>query len=313
MSIIPQNTAPTVRSFPDVAFSALKQRLSDYCELARPGIAIMTMVSVAVGFTLASPIVFDSATLVASLIGIVLLVAASSILNQCLERDTDAAMTRTANRPIASGRMSVMEAVTTATTCTMLGFILLWVRVNPATAIATLATLLFYAPIYTVLKRKTSLCTTVGAIPGAMPPVLGWLAAGGNIGVEAFALFALLFVWQFPHFLAIGWIHRNDYEAAKLKMLPDFNDNGLRTGLIASVYAAVFVPISALPTYVGVSGDIYLLMAVGFSVCYLIHTLLFAFNRTNERARRLLLVSLCCLPLLLSALVIDFLRLTAFS
>lgn len=315
MSLAPSQ-APTSSVVPQhigSGESVIRQRVSDYAELCRPRIAVLTMVSVAVGFTLASPIVFRSATLAIALVGIVLLVAASSILNQCLERFTDLKMTRTMSRPIASGRLPVVEAVSVATLATICGFSLLWTYVNPPTAWATLATLLVYVLAYTVLKTQTSLCTTVGAIPGAMPPVLGWLAAGGDFGMEAFSLFSVFFVWQFPHFLAIGWIHRKDYHAAGLRMLPSFTDNGFLTGLFAAIYAAVFVPVSALPAYIGVSGDLYLVTAIGLSVCYLVHSLVFFAKRTDVNARRLLYVSLLCLPLLLGALVMDFLRLTAFG
>ncbi|MCP4170134.1 MAG: protoheme IX farnesyltransferase [Fuerstiella sp.] len=290
-----------------------RQRLADYAELCRPRIAVMTMVAVAVGFTLASPITFDGAKLVVAMLGVVQLVAASSILNQCLERRTDVRMTRTQSRPIASGRISVSEASAAAALLTVVGFCLLWNIVNPAAAIATLATLVAYALAYTLLKTRTSLCTTIGAIPGAMPPVIGWLAAGRGLGVEALALFAIFFVWQFPHFLAIGWIHRRDYQHAGLRMLPSFTDNGFLTGLIAVIYAAAFVPVSAFPAYIGMSGDLYLVSAMVFSVAYLVYSIRFLMRRSEVRARSLLYNSLICLPLLLIALVLDFLRLTAIG
>lgn len=289
----------------------LRQRSLDYAELCRPRIALMTIISVAVGFTLASPIVFQGTTLLIALLGIIQLVAASSMLNQCLERHTDARMTRTANRPLASGRVPAFEATVVSMGLTLSGFVTLWQFVNHQTAIATLLTLIVYVAGYTVLKTRTSLCTTVGAIPGAMPPVLGWLAAGGGFGVEAIALFALFFVWQFPHFLAIGWIHRKDYERAGLRMLPSFTDAGLRTGSIALIYAIAFVPVAILPTAIGMTGNVYLTAATVMSVAYLVYTFRFTMERTDLRARKLLYNSLLCLPILLLALVVDFLRLTA--
>jgi protoheme IX farnesyltransferase len=302
--------SPTISPLTRVSV-ILRQRLADYAQLCRIKIAVMTMVSVAVGYTLASPIVFSTDTLLIACVGIVQLVAASSILNQCLERSTDARMVRTASRPIVSGRVTLAEAVGVSVILTLAGFSLLWNSVNALTAIATLATLLTYVLGYTVLKTRTSLCTTIGAVPGAMPPVLGWLAAGGSPGLEAVSLFALFFVWQFPHFLAIGWIHRHDYRSAGLRMLPSFQDRGLQTGLLAVIYAAAFVPVSALPTCVGMSGDLYLAAAILLSVIYLIYSVRFLCRRTEQRARSLLYNSLLCLPLLLIALVIDFLRLTA--
>jgi heme o synthase len=297
----------------DSMASVVRQRLTDYAELCRPRIALMTMISVAVGFTLGSPILFESTVLFLAIVGIVQLVAASSILNQCFERHTDSRMKRTAQRPIAAGRIPVFEAVAISALLTCSGTLLLWKLVNPLTAVATLATLLVYVFGYTLLKHRTSLCTTVGAIPGAMPPVLGWLAAGGSPSIQALALFALFFVWQFPHFLAIGWIHRQDYGQAGLRMLPSFSDGGLRTGLIAVVYALAFVPVSLLPASVGMSGQIYWLAALVLSLTYLIYSVRFLLDRSDLRARKLLYNSLLCLPLLLLALVIDFLRLTAMG
>ena len=318
MSIAPAASQPSASVAPDSlcvqsAADSGRQRLADYAELCRPRIAVMTMVAVAVGFTLASPIVFDGAKLVIAMLGVVQLVAASSMLNQCLERRTDVLMKRTQLRPIASGRITVPEASAVAVVLTVVGFGCLWNMVNPAAALATLATLLMYALAYTLLKTKTSLCTTIGAVPGAMPPVIGWLAAGGGFGIEALALFAVFFVWQFPHFLAIGWIHRRDYQHAGLRMLPSFTDHGFLTGLIAVIYAAAFVPVSALPAYIGMSGDLYLVSAMVFSVAYLVYSIRFLLHRSEVRARSLLYNSLICLPSLLIALVLDFLRLTAIG
>lgn len=313
MSIATPPVAADVRSdAADLRLSlVLRQRISDYAEISRPRIAVMTMISVAVGFTLASPVVFQGTTLLVALVGIVQLVAASSILNQCLERGTDARMLRTSERPLVTGRLPISEAVVTALALSVCGTWLLSTFVNIATAAATLATLVTYVLGYTLLKPRTSLCTTIGAIPGAMPPVLGWLAAGGSFGIEALALFGVFFVWQFPHFLAIGWIHRDDYRQAGLRMLPSFTDKGLLTGLLAVIYAAAFIPISVLPAAIGLSGDIYFLAALVLSTTYLVFSCRFLLNRSRAVARQLLLYSLLCLPLLLLALVLDFLRLTS--
>lgn len=286
----------------------IRRRLSLYAELSRPRIALMTMISVAVGFTLASPVVFDAATLVLALIGIVLLVASSSILNQCLERSTDGQMKRTANRPLPSRRITITEAASVGVACGISGGILLLMTTNPATAIAGLSTLVVYVFGYTLLKPRSIWCTTIGAIPGAMPPVLGWLAAGGELGWEAASLFAIFFVWQFPHFLAIGWKHRNDYEKAGLKMLPSFNDEGRSTGLGAVFYAVVFVPVSMSPTWLGLTGLPYLCVAAVLALAYLRYSVQFLMDRTDQTARSLLYNSLLALPILLIVLMADFLR-----
>jgi protoheme IX farnesyltransferase len=232
------------------------------------------------------------------------------VLNQVLEASSDYLMTRTSGRPLASGRISRREGLLFGLMLAVVGTALLWLFVNPATSAASLLTMLCYVLAYTPLKRRSEFCTTVGAIPGAMPPVLGWLAAGATPGIECVALFAVFFVWQFPHFLAIGWIYRQQYQAAGLKMLPSFSDGGRLTGLIALVYAIAFVPIACLPRFVGLAGAGYLAAALVLSFGYLWLTLQFALSRTELRARRLLAGSLICLPVLLGCLVFDFLRLT---
>ena len=311
MSSVSPGRSAAVSSDVISIWPSARQRFADYMDLSRPRIAAITMVSVAVGFTLASPVAFNATLLVTSLVGIVLLVAASSILNQCLERHTDAIMERTAQRPIVAGRISVMEAVCVTAGLAVVGSVLLWQLVNPLTAVATFATFAVYTGVYTVLKTRTSLCTTIGAIPGAMPPLLGWFAAGGSLGLEALSLFGMFFVWQFPHFLAIGWIHRADYERARLRMLPSFHDEGRLTGILALVYAAAFVPVAVLPSHIGVAGELYGVVALVASLIYLAATLRFAFERSTRKARQLLAVSLICLPCLLIALVVDFIRLTS--
>ena len=285
-------------------------RLVDYRQMVRPRILVMSAVAVAAGFVLASPEAVDWFLLLVAAPSICLLVAASSVLNQVLEASSDYLMTRTSGRPLASGRISRREGLLFGLMLAVVGTALLWLFVNPATSAASLLTMLCYVLAYTPLKRRSEFCTTVGAIPGAMPPVLGWLAAGATPGIECVALFAVFFVWQFPHFLAIGWIYRQQYQAAGLKMLPSFSDGGRLTGLIALVYAIAFVPIACLPRFVGLAGAGYLAAALVLSFGYLWLTLQFALSRTELRARRLLAGSLICLPVLLGCLVFDFLRLT---
>jgi len=293
--------------------SPILSRVADYTEMCRPRIAVMTMVAVAAGFVLASPIVINWAALGVALIGILQLVAASSILNQVLEIKSDGRMARTANRPLVSGRISRGEATTIGILLACSGTGVLWFFSNPLTMFAGIVTLLLYVCAYTPLKTRSSLCTTIGAIPGAMPPVLGWLAAGGNANSGAWALFAFLFTWQFPHFLAIGWIYRADYQQARLKMLPSFSDQGRRAGLVASAYAAAFVPVSLLPVYAGMTGRYYFMAAALLSGIYMVATLRFATSRTTDRARSLLFVSLVILPILLAVMVGEFLHLTALG
>ena len=228
-----------------------------------------------------------------------------------MEAGTDKQMNRTSDRPVASGRISRVEGAVLGILAATIGASVLWVFVNHATSIAAIFTMLAYVLLYTPLKRISTLCTTVGAVPGAMPPVLGWLAAGGEFGQEALALFAVFFVWQFPHFLAIGWIYRDDYERAGLKMLPSFSDHGVRTGWIALSYALAFVPVSCLPRVAGLAGPGYVSAALVLSLGYLWLTVRFVVDRTNVRARQLMIGSLICLPVLLLCLVVDYLRLVS--
>ncbi len=287
------------------------QRFVDYCQMARPRIIVMSAAAIMAGFVLASPITLMWSVMWVAVVGICCLVAASSVLNQVIESDTDARMNRTVDRPVASGRISRAEAATFGIGISIFGALVLAIYVNTLTSAASFLTMLSYVLLYTPLKRSSALCTTVGAVPGAMPAVLGWFAAGGNPGLESLALFGLFFVWQFPHFLAIGWIYRDDYENAGLKMLPSFHDNGARAGWIALVYAVAFVPVSCLPRFVGLAGTGYLAAALILSLGYLWLTARFSISRTNVRARQLMVGSLICLPAMLICLVADYLRLVS--
>lgn len=291
--------------------ATLMARFADYRQMSRPRIMLMSAAAALSGFVLASPIVISWPVVCLAIIGICCLVAASSALNQVMEAGTDKQMNRTSDRPVASGRISRVEGAVLGILAATIGASVLWVFVNHATSIAAIFTMLAYVLLYTPLKRISTLCTTVGAVPGAMPPVLGWLAAGGEFGQEALALFAVFFVWQFPHFLAIGWIYRDDYERAGLKMLPSFSDHGVRTGWIALSYALAFVPVSCLPRVAGLAGPGYVSAALVLSLGYLWLTVRFVVDRTNVRARQLMIGSLICLPVLLLCLVVDYLRLVS--
>ncbi|MBL8815730.1 MAG: protoheme IX farnesyltransferase [Planctomyces sp.] len=291
--------------------SALGLKISDYAGLCRPRIAVMSAVSIAAGFTLGSTADIDWSLMVNSILGIVCFVAASSILNQVIERGSDGVMSRTEERPLVTGRISPLEGWLFGCTAIAIGSAVLLLRVNVLTWVVSLLTMATYVAIYTPLKRRTAFCTTIGAVPGAMPPVLGWFAAGRAPGMEALALFALFFVWQFPHFLAIGWIYRDQYRQAGLKMLPSYEDEGSRAGLLALCYAAAFVPVCCVPRFIGLAGAGYLCAAVVMSLGYLWLTVRFWQQRNDQRARQLMLGSLLCLPSLLFCLVLDFVRLTS--
>tara|TARA_B100000029_G_scaffold229744_1_gene227217 strand:+ start:1066 stop:2010 length:945 start_codon:yes stop_codon:yes gene_type:complete len=289
--------------------SGMRSRLADYADLAKPRIAVMAMVTVAVGYVLAAGDNWQWAPLLHALGGIGLAAVASGALNQYLERHADALMSRTASRPIPAGRLSAGEVLAFGLLCATgsLGW-LIW-QTNPLTAGMTLATLVMYLGIYTPLKQRSSLATSVGAVPGALPPVLGWLAAGGPLDSSALALFAILFLWQFPHFLAIAWLCRDDYQAAGMRMLPRAATGrpGL-TGLLGVVYALALLVISAWPRQLGLAGNAYLVASIILGTGYLVATIRFWWHESTSTARGVLYASLVHLPLLLGILTWDHLQ-----
>ncbi len=285
--------------------AATATRFADYLVLTKPRISVLVLLTVSAGFALGSADGWQALPLVHSLIGIALVAAASSALNQWFERESDALMQRTRQRPLPAGRLSPAEVLFFGLVAATAGIVWLAVFVNAMTTVLAAMTLVLYAGIYTPLKRRTSFCTAVGAIPGALPPVLGWAAAGAPLGAEAFSLFALLFLWQFPHFLAIAWIYRRDYGEARLKMLPTRGLMPRVTGLMAVGYALVLVPLSLFPAACGLAGSAYVVVALVLSLGYLGAAIRFAINESLPTARLLLWTSLVYLPVILVTLVWD--------
>lgn len=284
------------------------RRLAAYAELAKPRIALMVLLATAVGYVLGSHGDWRPVVLLHASLGIVLAVVSSSAFNQYLERRTDARMQRTRSRPLPTSRLLPGEVLAFAAVCGAASGIYLALTVNVVTAALAVLSILLYAGCYTPLKRHTSFCTVIGAIPGALPPVLGWTASGAELNAAAFALFAIVFVWQFPHFLAIAWLYREQYEQAGLKMVPGRGRGGI-IGLICAGYALVLIPVSLLPVQLGLSGDLYGIVAICLGVMYAWAALLFQRNEVRTRARRLLWASLVYLPGVLVTLVLDHLRL----
>ncbi|MGE3317259.1 MAG: heme o synthase [Planctomycetaceae bacterium] len=282
--------------------SAAVARFYDYLELTKPRIAILALVTVTVGYLLSSAGEWQLEPLLHALAGISLVAAGSSALNQFIERHIDARMHRTAQRPLPSGRLQPAEALWFGIGTGVVGTVYLAVAVNVLTAVLAASTLALYVLAYTPLKQLTSLSTAIGAIPGALPPVLGWTAAGGSLDAGAFSLFAILFLWQFPHFLAICWLYREEYANAGLRMLPAVNPRPRVTGYLAVVYALALIPASFLPTRVVLAGDAYLLIAAVLGLAYLASAIRFCRNETRSSARGLLWTSLVYLPVLLMSL-----------
>jgi protoheme IX farnesyltransferase len=283
--------------------STWQTRVRDYAAIVKPKIALMVLVAVSAGYFLAPQSGAAAGSLLAALVGVALVAVASNALNQWYERDTDGRMRRTADRGLPSGRMSSREVATFGTVCGIVGVGLLLVQVNLLTAALAAFTLIVYTAVYTPLKRMTGLATAIGAVPGAMPPVLGWTAATGMLDAPAFALFAMLFLWQFPHFLAIAWIHKEDYSAAGLRMLPAEGRVPGLVGLVAVGYAVVLIPASLTLVALGYGGATYAVVAGLLGVAYLVASGRFALNETKQRARQVLWTSLAYLPVVLATLV----------
>jgi protoheme IX farnesyltransferase len=306
MSVAETSFAPPANAVGlDRPFAA---RLADYRELAKLRIALMALITVSVGFLLANPTEAALPTLLHTLFGVGLVAAASGTLNQFIERKTDAKMVRTANRPLPAGRISPGEALAFGLGAGALGTAYLAVFVNGPTAILSATTLLLYVLAYTPLKRISSVCTLVGAVPGALPPVLGWAAAGGGPIEGPISLFGILFLWQFPHLFAIAWLYRQQYAAAGLHMLPGQFPPRRLTGMLAVGNALALIPISLLPWSSGMAGIGYAAAACVLGAGYLFFSVMFFRDETVRTARRLLWSSLLYLPLLLGVLSFDHWR-----
>jgi protoheme IX farnesyltransferase len=250
--------------------------------------------------------------LVEALAGITLVSCGASALNQVIERKIDAKMIRTAQRPLATGRIGLLYGLSLGLACFAAGALVLAWFTNPVTVMLTLLTGFSYVAIYTPLKRYTTLATFIGAFPGAMPPLLGWTAARGVIEWPAVALFAILFVWQFPHFMAIAWLYREEYAKAGIRMLPVVQPDGWSTVCEALVYAVLMIPVSAVPFYLHLTGRVYLVTAVLLGLVYLAYTIRFAritraLSTAESRgyARDLLRASVIHLPLLLTMMMLN--------
>ncbi|MGC9157386.1 MAG: heme o synthase [Terracidiphilus sp.] len=249
--------------------------------------------------------------LIDALLGIGLVSAGAGALNEVIERRTDALMRRTADRPMATGRFTLTQGMLAAWGALALGAVWLLLTTNPLTTAMALLTVFLYAAVYTPLKRLTPLATFVGAFPGAMGPLLGWTAARGRIEETALALFAILFVWQFPHFMSIAWLYRDDYAHAGIRMLPAVRPDGWSTVAVALFFAVLMIPVSLLPWRLGLAGFTYAMLAAALGLVYLVYTLRFArilraASEAENRmaARDLLKVSVLYLPLLFTALML---------
>ena len=288
-----------------IASSTAKARVAAYLELTKPRITFLIVLTSAAGFVLGSAGAVNYVIMAPALIGIGLLSSGIGTLNQFIERDLDGLMRRTADRPLPSGRLLPFEALWFGVSLTLAAEVYLALFVNVLTALLGLTVIAGYLFVYTPLKTRTSLSTALGAFPGAMPPLMGWTAARGQIDVAAWVLFAILFLWQFPHFLAIAWMYREDYGRAGIRMLPVVEPDGRVTGQQIIAYSLMLVPVSLLPAVLGISGKIYFVSADALSLVFLASSVRAALSKSNQHARHLLLASVLYLPLLFGVMVLN--------
>lgn len=278
--------------------------LAAYLELTKPRILVLLLLVALAGFGMATQN-WHSLLVIHLSIGISLIGAATGTLNQWWEQTSDAEMMRTQNRPLPANRISSTKACLFGVISSVLGVGYLAYFVNPLSGLIGLFTIVSYLLCYTPLKRKTALSTVVGAFPGATPPLIGWVAVHNQIDVAAIVLFLIMFFWQFPHFLAIAWMYREDYGKAGIRMLPIVEPSGFVTGRQILLYALVLLPVSLLPTLIGIAGNIYFVGALILSSWYLYCSFLTAKECSWQKARYLLQVSVIYLPLLFILMLLD--------
>jgi protoheme IX farnesyltransferase len=300
-----QSAAVSAPTTWDTTGAKSARRFHDFVALAKPRLNMLVLMTTAAGLYLAAPDGVAWPVLVHTLVGTALVAGGAAALNQVWERDTDALMRRTRNRPVASGRLGVTESLAFGVGISAIGLLELTLAVNPLSAAVAALTLVSYVLLYTPLKRHTSLAMLVGAVPGALPPVIGWAAAANEITLPALVLFGIMFFWQMPHFLAIAWLYRDDYAAARIPLLPVVEPDGHRTGRQALLYGAALWPVSLMPTLVGLSGGFYTAIATVLGLTLIALCARFARDRSAQSARQLFLFSIAQLPILQLALVAD--------
>ncbi len=281
------------------------RRFADFFELAKPRIVLMVLVTAFVGFYVGSEKIPDYLRLLQMLFGTALAAGGTLALNQFVERDTDAMMQRTRRRPLPDGRVQPREALWFGALITMAGLVYLALAVNLQSAWVTALITLSYLLLYTPMKRKSSLCMLVGAVPGALPPVIGWVAARGDFKVDAWVLFAIMFLWQVPHTLAIARLYREDFAKAGIQFLPVIDPEGATTNRQIISHCAALLAVSLLPTLLGLAGAVYFTVAFVLGVGFLASGISLAMESTPSGARRLLFASLIYLPVLLLVMALD--------
>lgn len=295
---------------PSIAEAAVvdKTLFAIVCELVKARLTFLVLLTTLVGFYMGWRGPMDYRLMLHTLSGTTLLACGAAALNQLWEREHDARMQRTADRPLPSGRMKPETVLVFGGLCSMGGLLYLAFAVDLLTSLLGAATLISYVFVYTPLKRVTWLNTAVGAVPGALPPLMGWSAARGELSGEGWSLFAVLFFWQIPHFFAIAWLYREEYAKAGFVMLPSLDPDGSRTGSQAVSHSLGLLTVSLLPFLFGMAGKIYLIGALLLGLVFLICAIQFSRDLSRTRARKLFFASILYLPLLLGLMVFDKLK-----
>ncbi len=288
-----------------VPLSATHSRSADLVALAKPRLNLLVVFSAAAGYVMAGGDTHDLRRVLCLVIGTGLIAGGASAFNQILERKQDALMRRTRLRPMPDGRLTIRDAIAFASVLTVLGLWILLLGANTLSALVAVVTLATYTIVYTPLKMYSSFSTVIGAIPGALPPVIGWAAAEDALSRGAWVLFGIVFLWQLPHFLAIAWMYREDYARAGFAMLPVIEPDGRSTARQAVIYAVALLPVSLAPTLVGMAGPVYFVGALALTCMFVVLALRFGVTRALADARRLFFGSIIYLPLLWILMVAD--------
>jgi len=299
-----------VKEAPAIAASSVGHARSgntvlDHIALTKPRLNFLVVASSAAGYYLGAADAIQAIAMTRAVVAIALVAAGAAVLNQVYERDTDAMMRRTRRRPLPDGRVGPTDALIFGSILSALGVGELAIGTNPLSAVLALTTLVVYLAVYTPMKRRTPLSTVVGAVPGALPPLIGWTASHGAIDAGGLSLFAIVFFWQIPHFMAIAWMYRDDYAKAGFPMLPVIEPDGRRAGQQALWYTVALFAASLAPTLTGVSGWLALSSAAIMSAAMLALAVRFAANRADTHARALFYGSITYLPLLWLVMIVD--------
>src|SRR5580658_848914 len=279
--------------------------MKDYIALTKPRITWLILMSTGVGYFFGAQNGWHLVTLIHTIIGTGLIASGTAALNQWYEREADAKMRRTQARPLPAGRLVAWKALVFAILISVAGFAELWIGANALAALLGLFTLLCYLFVYTPLKQRSPHSTTIGSIPGAMPPLIGFAAASGRLTWDAWVLFAILFLWQFPHFYAIAWMYKEDYARAGIRMLPVVEPDGKSTARRILLYSVALIPISLMPKFFAMAGNVYLYGALALGLAFLYYGLRIRWDRTRQQARRVLLASVVYLPVLFGLMLFD--------